>query len=359
MAHQQGSSLIATIGTAFTAFTYPQFAMRTPLSPASLLLRDPTLKAFENDLAHRLEQLKQSTHDGSYLNLPWLRQALGATLDTNSAVEALFPDFELPYSEREDKWVDDYLDDSAKLLDVCNALKAKISDMKHYQTQLQLALHLVDARDNWGTRDAQCQRARNALRDCLLATKRRDEIQGQAKLDSCNSTLRRMADNKLAAPTLKSKLFISAIYGAKVNTIFTCGLLAAALSVKPRRPLSSLHVHSHFLWFASLITLQHRVKDEIHTGKASGSTALLGELTCIDAIVRQFHAILDEAVLSKMLPLSKEQADKLRQLAENLRRQSEELGKGLGLLEQQVNELFRMLVNNRVALLDLISHCRC
>ncbi|KAJ7514092.1 hypothetical protein O6H91_23G027400 [Diphasiastrum complanatum] len=315
--------------------------------------------AFENDLARRLGQLQQSKHDGSYLNLPWLRQALDATLVTNSAVETLIPDFELPYSEREDRWVGEYLDDSAKLLDVCNALKDQISDMIHYQTQLQLALHLLDTRDNWWTSDIKCQRIRNALQECLLTIRSKDDIQGQtrfsSKFDSCNSTLRRMAD-KLAAPIVKSKPFVTAIYGAKVNTIFVCGIAAAALTVKPRRPLSSLHVPSHFLWSAPLITLQHRLKEEMHTGKTNGSTALLGELTGIDAIVKQLHDILDDAVLLKMS--SKEQAFELSQLAGNLREQSEELGKGLGLLEHQVNELFRMLVNSRVTLLNLISHSR-
>ncbi|KAJ7514088.1 hypothetical protein O6H91_23G027100 [Diphasiastrum complanatum] len=360
MAHQQqGSSLIATIGTALTAFSYPQFAIRAPSSPATCPPPDPSLKAFEDDLARRLDQLQQSKHDGSYLNLPWLHQALDATLVTNSAVETLIPDFELPYFEREDKWVGEYLEDSAKLLDVCNALQDKISKMKHYQTQLQLALHLVDARDNWWTSDIKLKRVKNALQECLLTIKRKDDIQVQArfssKLDSCNSTLRRMAD-KLAAPIVKSKPFITAIYGAKVNTIFVYGIVAAALTVKPFRPLSGLRVPSHFLWSAPLITLQRRLNDEMHRGKTNGSPALLGELTGIDAIVKQLHHILDHAVLLKMS--CNEQAFELRRLAGNLREQSEELGKGLGLLEQQVNELFRMLVNSRVALLNLITHSR-
>ncbi|KAJ7295410.1 hypothetical protein O6H91_21G008900 [Diphasiastrum complanatum] len=355
MAHQ-GSSLFSSLGAALNAISHPNFSIRSSSLPST---RDPILQAFETDLASRLDHLKQ-TPDGAYLHLPWLHLAMEAILATNSAVEVLIPDLHFPLSDRDDKWVNDYLDDSAKLLDVCNVLKEGIADVEQYHMQVQLALRSVDSRDI--VSEAQCQRARHALYECMEAMRRKDD-QGQqrSKLESCSSTLRRMGE-KLTSPspliTDRGKAFLSAIYGAKVTTIFICGMFALSLSFKPRRSLPSLHVPSHFLWSAPLLSLQQKVKEEMDRGKAKGWIAHLQELSSVDASVRQLHEFLDNILVEKLIPLSKDHSDELRQLVDSLRAQSEELEKGLAPLEQQVNELFRMLVTSRVALLDVLSHAR-
>lgn len=241
----------------------------------------------------------------------------------------------------------EYLDDSAKLLDVCNVLKEGISEVEQYQMSVQRALHNLD------NREISCEfkysRARNSLSECKEAINRKDTVYRQgfpkSKLENCSSMLRNMGE-KLVNPkgleAIRGNGFLNAIYGAKVTTIFLCGLLVTALTCKPKRPLSSLSVASHYKWSPSLISLQQRVKEDTDKRKNKGSIALLRELDSVDASVRRLHGILDQYLSGRAFPLSQEQAQELALDVDELRKHSSDLGQGLTPLEGHVNELFRM-----------------
>jgi hypothetical protein len=308
--------------------------------------------------------LKPAGDEKGFLSIDWLLQAMSVVLATHANVESLIPESHLTLSlQRDDKWIDEYLDDSAKLLDVCNVLKEGISDVEHYQMLVQLALHNLDNKEISG--ELKYSRARNALTECKEAIKKKDTEYRQgfpkSKLENCSSMLRTMGE-KLVNPkgpeAMKGNGFLNAIYGAKVTTILLCGLLVSALACKPKRPLTSLSVASHYKWSASLTTLQQRVKEETDRRKNKGSIALLRELDSVDASVRRLHEILDRHLNGRAFPLSREQSQELAQEVELLRKHSSDLGQGLTPLEVQVNELFRMLIASRLALLDIISSAR-
>jgi hypothetical protein len=81
------------------------------------------LQEFESKLAEKLEALKLAGEELGFLSIDWFIQSMTVVLATHSNVEALVPDLQFPLTERDGKWVDEYLDDSAKLLDVCNVLQ--------------------------------------------------------------------------------------------------------------------------------------------------------------------------------------------------------------------------------------------
>lgn len=362
MTQQGGSSLLSSLG----AVLHLHFSLHRSSSTNNVASkRHPVLQEFETRLRDRLDSLKLAGEEKSFLSIDWLLQAMSIVLATHANVEALIPESQLALSlHRDDKWVDEYLDDSAKLLDVCNILKEGISEVEHYQMLVQFALHNLDNREISGA-ELKYSRARNALAECREAIKRKDTEYRQgfpkSKLENCSSMLRTMGD-KLVTPkgeeAMKGNGFLNAIYGAKVTTIFLCGLLVTALACKPKRPLTNLSVASHYKWSPSLVSLQQRVKDETDKRKTKGSIALLRELDSVDASVQRLHEILDQHLTERAFPLSREQAQELNLEVEALRKHSWELGNGLSPLEVQVNELFRMLIASRLALLDIISSAR-
>jgi len=92
-----------------------------------------------------LEGLKlavENTH--SHLDLEWLHKALLLMLFTHSSVAKTIPELELPLAEKDEKSINDYLDDNVKLLDVCNVLKERFTNMERYQMLGQLSLHCFD-----------------------------------------------------------------------------------------------------------------------------------------------------------------------------------------------------------------------
>lgn len=349
---QEGShSLFSSLSAVIPHFSLHRSGSGAGSSPK----RHPVLQEFESKLAEKFDALKEAGEELGFLSIDWLLQALSVVLSTHASVEALIPNLTLPLSSKDDKWVDEYLDDSAKLLDVCNVLKEGIADLNEYQMLVQVAIR------NLQGKDGSCYRARNALQECMGAIKKKDTEyrQGHAKskLESCSSMLRTMGEklvNPKATEAAKSSGFLNAIYGAKVTTIFLCGLVVIALACKPKRPLVCLHVSSHCLWASSLIGLQQRVKEETDKRKTKGSIALLGELDTVDLLVRRLYEIVDKKMNEKGAFLNPAEAE-LRGLVSSLSTGSENLGRGLAPLEECVNELFRLLIASRIALLDILS----
>lgn len=357
-----GSGFLSSIGAAFNSNLSPLFSSRN--SNASANSSNPALAVFESDMLAHLEGLKQaaeSTH--SHLDLDWLQKALKLVLFTHSSVAKTIPELELPMPEKDEKSINDYLDDSVKLLDVCNALKESFGDVERYQMLVQLALHCFDNKDSINEKNL--IRAKDHLHDCIEAIKKKDEEldkQGQqrSKLENCSSMLRRMGE-KLTSPVSldgsKAGPLLTAMYGAKAATIFICGVVAAALLVKPRRPLPSLHLTSSYpSWASSILRLQSKVKEEIDKKKAgASSSALLHELDCVHSEVKKLYIVLDKMTSSAS---KREKMDEVRQSVGQLQRYAEALQKGMTPLENQIKELYRMLVSSRVALLGVFTHAR-
>ncbi|KAG0611294.1 hypothetical protein M758_7G129600 [Ceratodon purpureus] len=354
MTHEGSHSLFSTLGAVI-----PHFSLHRSGSGSGSPKRHPVLQEFESKLVEKFDALKEAGEELGFLSIDWLLQALSVVLSTHANVEALIPNLTFPLSSRDDKWVDEYLDDSAKLLDVCNVLKEGISELNEYQMLVQVAIRNLQGKDG---KDANYYRARNALQDCMGVIKKKDTEykQGHAKskLESCSSMLRTMGEklvNPKAMEAVKGNGFLNAIYGAKVTTIFLCGLVVIALACKPKRPLVNLHVSSQCLWASSLLSLQQRVKEETDKRKNKGSIALLGELDNVDLLVRRLYEVVDKKLNEKSVFFNTEEAEELRVLVQEFATGSENLGRGLAPLEECVNELFRLLIASRIALLDILS----
>eukprot|EP00249_Psilotum_nudum_P020245 c27617_g2_i1 orf=1050-2123(-) len=349
------SSLFASLGAALQSIPSPRFSLRIS-SPT--VRSHPLLNAFEAELALQLEQLKLVDESG-YLSLPWLCQAMGVVLSTHSNVQAFVPALQQALAE-DNKWLAEYLDDSIKLLDICIVLTDTINDIKNYHTFVELAVHSLE---KGVLGEAQLRRAKNAMAKCTEALKRKDEEfnpQGQkrSKLETCSSILRRMGE-KLNVEDASKGNFFSAMYAAQITTIFICGVLTAALCFKPRRPFSSISVTGQTPWVSSLSSLQQTVKEKVDKKKAKGSSALLEELDKADLTVRSLQELVEKILVLKVFPLVEEQAKEIRQTVERLRTCADEMETGLAPLEQQIGELYRLLIASRVVLLNIYSHSCC
>lgn len=347
------SSLFSSLGAALQNFSSPRFSFRVS-SPTSK--SNPGLDAFEAELATQLEHLK-STDEGGYLSSTWLCQAMEAVLSTHASVEAFVPDLQQALADGDFKWLDEYLDDSVKLLDICRTLRDAITEIKNYNIRVELALHTLDK----GTMgDAQLKRAKNALNNCMEALKRKDDEvnhlgQRRSKLENCSSMLRRMGE-KLNMEDASKGNFFMVIYAAQVSTIFICGVLTSALSFKPRRAVTSIFVGGQSAWSFSVTSLQQRVKEQIEKKKSKAANALLEELDKTDVAVHILHDKVEKLLQAKSFPLREDQILDMKGAVRSLKDCSAELHQGLAPLEVHVADVFKVLIASRVALLDIYSH---
>ncbi|GLJ08866.1 hypothetical protein SUGI_0097330 [Cryptomeria japonica] len=366
---QMGSSLLSSLGTAIQSLAYISAAHKLSSSFSErrtteycLVDTNSPVGEFECQLAAKLEVLKQSAK----INLEWLHEALVVVAHIHSTVIGAMSGLQLPLTEMEQRAINEYLDDSVKLLDACNVIKESFAYVERYHMLVQLALHSLDSKEP--VNDNKITRAKNVFHECVVTIKKKvEEVdrQGQqrSKLENCSSMLRRMGEklnnnnNNNRSSSNNNALVISAMYGAKISTIFLCGVLSITLLVKPKRILPSLHLTHQLPWASSMLKLQHKVKEEIDRRKAiKGSAALLEELDGVHLEVKTLYNVLLnlDKEKEKGFPMMEE----IRQSVPRLRKFSEDLQKRLGPVEQKVNEIYRMLVSSRVALLDIISHVK-
>lgn len=352
------SSLFASLGAALHSFSSPLFFLKVSIPTAKT---NPALSAFESDLASQLDRLQSAFCDditgSSYLSMPWLCRAMQLVLSTHASAEAFVPDLQQALSHGDTKWLDEYLDDSVKLLDICNALREAIEEIKSYHGHVELALHALEEAYMG---EAQLRRARNALRKCTDALRRKHEEsshlgQRRSKLEKCSSMLRRMG-GKLSMEDASKGNFFMVSYAAQVATIFICGVLTTTLSLKaPGRPLSTISVDGQSTWASSLISLQQRLKEQMERKKAKGANALLEELYETDIAVRSLQDRVEKLLNAKAFPLRADRILDLRQSAGSLRDCSIELSHGLAPLQLHVEGVFKALITSRMALLDIYS----
>lgn len=347
------SSLFSSLGAALQNLSSPRFSFKVSSSTSK---SNPGLDAFESELATQLWHLK-SSDEGDCLSIAWLCQAMEVVLSTHASVEAFVPDLQQALADGDFKWLDEYLDDSVKLLDVCRTLRDAITEMKNYHTYVELALHTLC---NGSMGDAQLRRAKNALRKCKEALKRKDEEmnhlgQRRSKLENCSSMLRRMGE-KLNMEDASKGNFFMVIYAAQVSTIFICGVLTSALSFNPRRPLSTISVGGQSAWSFSLTSIQQKVKEQIEKKKSKGANALLEELDKTDVAVQNLYDKVEKLLHSKSLPLRKDQFLDVKEGISLLEECAAELRLGLAPLEVHVGDVYEVVIASRVALLDIYSH---
>lgn len=347
-----GLSLFASLGAALHS---PLFSFKI-LSP--IAKSNPALSAFEIDLSTQLHHLKLISFDGSAcLSMPWLCHAMKVVLSTHASAEAFVPELQQALLHGDTKWLHAYLDDSVKLLDTCNALREAIKEIKSYHGHVKLALNALDKAY---IGEAQLRRAKAALCQCVNALKKKDEgsnnVGGhrRSRLENCSSMLRRMGE-KLNMENASKGTFFKVSHAAQVTTIFICGVLTATLSLKPCRPLSTIVIDGQSTWGCSLTSLQQRLKEQMERQKAKGENALLQELCKTDFAVRSLKDRVERLLERKRFPLKDARISDLKKYAVSLKDCSIELNNGLDLLHQHVEDVFKILITSRMALLEIYS----
>lgn len=358
------SSVFSSLGAALHALPPLSFHGRTSSSTIyPTTYTHPLVEAFESRLNSELRRLQES--GASYLSAEWLGQALEVCLGVHSRAEELFPHIQQAVLRENRKWVDEQLDATVKLLDVCNSLRETISDIKEYQATLQIIVRGLGLFTENPICAARLLRAQTALGNCkdFMVKKEAQSLQAssqkRSRLEKCSSMLRQIGDKLLVTPASgnSSKAqFLEILYGSTATTVFVCGVLVAALSFKSKRSLSSVALHTgHSLSASTLHALQHKVKEEIERKRSKGARAPLQELDGVDAAVRQLYDVVNRSITCKCPDLANEKLE-LKQSVHCLKNCIADMEAGIAPFERQVDKLFRVLIGNRMALLDSLSY---
>ncbi|KAJ6809739.1 UPF0496 protein 4-like [Iris pallida] len=322
------------------------------LSPKLLAL----LNSFEQTLAENLRKLKPE-NSSDVLSLSWMRQAMKSLSDTHSSIKTLTTALQYPVSDWDEKWMDVYLDDSVKLLDICLALMSEISRLDQCQVLLKYVLHIL-ACNVTSPSSEQLKRAHSSLHDWMQQVHCRSP-----KLDSCFAILEELASTLHVAKvknSAKGKVLMRALYGVKVETIFISSIFAAALS-GCSKPLANLQVSGDFLWSHAFNDLQAAVNGEVRNLFLQGKQVLFKELEAVNAYAKNLHTLIivvhkesDNAnnCLESTLENPIVQVDSWKEPAANLAKGADSFALALDLLSKQVDDFFELVLSSRDTLLS-------
>ncbi|XP_027334761.1 protein BPS1, chloroplastic-like [Abrus precatorius] len=296
------------------------------------------LQAFEARLAERLKRLVPKSKD-EILNLSWMTLAMKSLCETHNDIRNLITELELPVSDWDDKWIDVYLEISANLLDICNAFSSELSRLNQGNLPLKCALHNLESASS-----KQFSRACSLLNDWGQQVSSRNP-----RIEKCSSILDNLVgslDLPKVKNSAKGKVFMQAMYGVKVETVFICSVFVAAFSGSPKK-LLDLNVADMYSWAPAFRTLQNLVNEEIRVRFSGGKFTVLNELETVDTSVKELYPTIQGGV-------DNVEKESLVKIVEELSRAAEKLSQGIDLLAKGVDGFFQAVLTSRDTLLTSV-----
>ncbi|KAH6759107.1 ROH1 [Perilla frutescens var. frutescens] len=344
--------------------------------------QDADLEAFQRQVAERFQDLAAGPSE-ELLSIPWIRKLLDTFLCVQEEFRVIVFNHKSNLNRPPmDKYILDFFERSVKALDVCNAIRDGIEQMRHWQKQLEIVLCALDNQRSIG--EGQFRRAKKALIDLTIAmlddrdssttvshrnrsfgrqNNAQREPRSLANFRSLSWSVSRTwsaakqlqaISNNLAPPRgneISSTNGLNvAVFTMNYVLLFVMWALVAAIPCQDRG-LPSHFLTRQFVWSASIVSLYEKIMDESKKRDRRNSCGLMKEIHDIEKCVRLMNELTD----SVHFPLTEEREAEVKQRVQEVGKIYEAIRDGLDPLERLVREVFRRIVRSRTEGLDSIS----
>lgn len=343
-------------------------------------IQEAELESFQKQVTERLHDLLSCSGPEELLSIAWTRRLLDAFLSLHEQFHAITLKVRSSKSTAVDRALNEFYDRSVKALDVCNAIRDGIEQIRSWGKLLEIVLCSLDGKKkNLG--EGQFRRARKALID--LAIGMLDEKDPGAINSHRNRSFGRSNNNNPMTPrdyrsaghfrslswsvsrTWSAAKQIQAIgynlnyprgneitatqglalavYTMGVILLFVMWALVAAIPCQDRGLQVHFAVPRQLGWAGSLMALHERILEESKKKGRKNACGLLREIYLIE----KWSRAVRESVDSVSFPVAEEKEKEVRQRVEELRKVFESMNEGLGPLERQAREVFHCIVRRR------------
>ncbi|KAK9748760.1 hypothetical protein RND81_02G078700 [Saponaria officinalis] len=284
-----------------------------------------------------------------------------------------------------DRFIGEFYEKSVKALDVCNAIRDGIEQVRQWEKLLEIVICALDDQKTLG--EGQIRRAKKALIDLLIGML--DEKESNAALAHRNRSFGRKSgggsskDQKnlghfrslswsvsrswsasrqlqamgynMSAPrandVMASNGLAVAVYTMSNVLLLVMWALVAAIPCQDRGLQIHFSIPRQYVWAASITSIHERVLEESKKKERKNACGLLKEIYQTEKWTQQMNEMLD----SLQFPLTDEKEAEIREKVEELKRVFKTLKDGLYPLERQVREVFHRIVRSRTEGLDSLG----
>ncbi|KAG8493556.1 hypothetical protein CXB51_011719 [Gossypium anomalum] len=354
------------------------------------------LEFFQRQIADRFQDLG-SVSSEELLSLPWVRKLLDVFLSCEEEFRGILVNNKGRLMKPPlDRLIADFYERSVKSLDVCNAIRDGLDQIKQWQKLMEIVICALGNRNvnknNTNKRilgEGQVRRARKALSELAvglvddkdssqpLALRNRSFGRNNNSSNSQSKDQHRLGyfrslswnvsrswsaakqlqaiGNNLVSPRANE---ITATNGLAM-LVFTMGnvllfvmwALVAAIPCQDRGLQVHFYMSRQFPWAASILSLHDKIMEESRKKDRKNTSGFLMEIYQIDKCSRS----LSEWTGSVQFPISEEKEKELRQRVEEMGQVYEAVTAGLEPLEKKVRELFHRIVHSRTEGLDCLG----
>ncbi|KAK8308793.1 hypothetical protein V6Z11_D02G084100 [Gossypium hirsutum] len=387
--YQGTSSPLTNIGRSLLPVRRDQVhAMESPIGGSAS--NEAEIESFQRRVADRFHDLASAPSD-ELLSLPWVRKLLDVFLCCQEEFRViLFNNIALVKKSPMDRLIADFYERTVKALDVCNAIRDGIEQIRQWQKLLEIVLcALGDSNVGYqrSLGEGQFRRARKALIDLAigmldekdsgqaLAHRNRSfgrhNTSGSHSKDHHHRSLGHFRSlswsvsrswsaarqlqaigNNLAAPrgneVLATNGLAVPVYTMGSVLLFVMWALVAAIPCQDRGLQVHFNVPRQFPWSAPILWLYESILEESKKRDRKNACGLLREIYQMEKCSR----LLGELADSVQFPLSEDKEREVKQRVKELEQVLDALKEDLEPLEKQVREVFHRIVRSRTEGLD-------
>lgn len=335
--------------------------------------QEQELEAFQRQVAQRFIDLS-STDSDELLSISWTRKLLDVFLCCQEEFKAiLFNNKSVLSRQPMDRLISEFFERGVKALDVCNAVRDGIEQIRQWQKQLEIVLCALDNQRNLG--EGHFRRAKKALIDLAIgmldekesntAVNHRNRSFGRNQKDhskslrhfrslswsvsrtwSASKQLQAIGNNLVAPRSneiVASNGLAVAVFTMGQVLLFVMWALVAAIPCQDRGLQTHFNITRQFVWGAPILALHERILEESKKRERRNACGLLKEIHQVEKCARYMNELMD----SVQFPLSEEKEGEVRQRVEEIGLVFGALKDGLDPLERQVREVFHRIVRSR------------
>ncbi|KAK8952123.1 hypothetical protein KSP39_PZI003586 [Platanthera zijinensis] len=349
--------------------------------------REQELDSFQRHVAGHFAGLSSSGGE-ELLSLAWVRKLLNSFLLCQEEFRVVLYN-NRPILSRPplDRFITEFYERGVKALDVCNAIRDGIDQVRQWQKHIEIVLVALDP-CQIPIGEGQIRRAKKALTDLamlmldekdpasILAHRNRsfgrsNQTAGKdhhrtttgghlrslswsvsrswsaaRQLQAIGSNINAPRGNEIAAT---SGLAIS-VYTMNAVLHFVMWALVASIPCQDRGFQAHFSIPRSFSWGASILSLHDKIMEESKKRERKNTAGLLKEIHQIERCTRHLLELTD----SLQFPMAEEKETELRKEVEELGAIFDSVKEGLEPFESQVRDVFHRIVRSRMEDLDFL-----